>query len=35
MSSGNMETTNEMLTMMMVFLPYRKGDENILLEVPK
>jgi hypothetical protein len=35
MSSGNMETTNEMLTMMMVFLPYRKGDENIVLDVPR
>jgi hypothetical protein len=34
-SSGNMETTNEMLTLLMVFLPYRKGDENLVLEVPK
>jgi hypothetical protein len=34
-SSANMETTNEMLTMMMVFLPYRKGDEDLLVEVPK
>jgi hypothetical protein len=35
MSSGNMETTNEMLTMIMVFLPYRKGDENLVIDVPK
>lgn len=35
MSSGNMETTNEMLTMLMVFLPYKKGDENLLLDIPK
>ena len=34
-SSGNMETTNEMMTMMMVFLPYRKGDETLLIDVPK
>lgn len=34
-SSGNMETTNEMMTMMMVFLPYRKGDEELMIEVPK
>jgi len=34
-SSGNMETTNEMMTMMMVFLPYRKGDEELLIDVPK
>lgn len=35
MSSGNMETTNEMLTMIMVFLPYRKGDEQLVFDVPK
>jgi hypothetical protein len=34
-SSGNMETTNEMMTMMMVFLPYRKGDEELVIDVPK
>jgi hypothetical protein len=34
-SSGNMETTNEMMTMMMVFLPYRKGDEELMIDVPK
>lgn len=34
-SSGNMETTNEMMTMMMVFLPYRKGDEELVVDVPK
>lgn len=35
MSSGNMETTNEMLTMLMVFLPYQPGDENLVVDVPK
>lgn len=35
MSSGNMETTNEMLTMIMVFLPYKKGDEQLIIDVPK
>lgn len=34
-SSGNMETTNEMMTMMMVFLPYKKGDESLVIDVPK
>jgi hypothetical protein len=33
-SSGNMETTSEMLTMIMVFLPYRPGDEQADLSVP-
>lgn len=27
-SKGNMATTDEMLTMMMMYLPYRKGDEK-------
>ncbi len=31
-SSGDMNSTNEMLTLMMVFLPYKEGDENISLE---
>lgn len=35
MSSGNMETTNEMLTMIMVFLPYQKGDETLTIDIPK
>ncbi|MFN5641158.1 MAG: cytochrome c [Sphingobacteriales bacterium] len=35
MSTGNMETTNEMLTMLMVFLPYKSGDENLGIDVPK
>jgi hypothetical protein len=33
-SSGNMETTSEMLTMIMVFLPYLPGDEQADLSVP-
>lgn len=32
MSSGDMRSNDEMLTLMMVFLPYREGDENISLE---
>jgi hypothetical protein len=32
MSSGDMNSTSEMLTLMMVFLPYREGDENISLQ---
>ena len=32
MSSGDMRTNDEMLTLMMVFLPYKEGDENISLE---
>lgn len=31
-STGDMNSTNEMLTLMMVFLPYKEGDENIVLE---
>ncbi len=31
-SFGDMQSTNEMLTLMMVFLPYKPGDENISLE---
>lgn len=31
-SSGDMNSMNEMLTLMMVFLPYKEGDENISLE---
>jgi len=33
-SSGNMEMTNEMLTLLMVFLPYKPGDENLEIVVP-
>ena len=28
-SSGDMKTTSEMLTLMMIFLPYEEGDENL------
>jgi hypothetical protein len=31
-SYGDMHSTDEMLTLMMVFLPYQKGDENISLQ---
>lgn len=31
-SQGNMATTDEMLTMMMMYVPYRKGDENLILD---
>ena len=31
-SYGDMKTTDEMMTLMMIFLPYRQGDENIDLE---
>lgn len=31
-STGDMNSTNEMLTLMMVFFPYKEGDENILLD---
>ena len=31
-SYGDMKTTDEMMTLMMIFLPYRPGDENIDLE---
>jgi hypothetical protein len=29
---GDMRTTDEMMTLMMGFLPYEKGDEEISLE---
>lgn len=32
MSSGDMRSTDEMLTLMMIFLPYKEGDEDISLE---
>jgi hypothetical protein len=31
-SMGDMKTTDEMMTLMMGFLPYKQGDENIDLE---
>ena len=31
-SFGDMKTTDEMMTLMMIFLPYKPGDENISLE---
>jgi len=31
-SYGDMKTTDEMMTLMMIFLPYKEGDENINLE---
>ena len=31
-STGDMNSTSEMMTLMMVFLPYKEGDENISLE---
>lgn len=31
-SAGDMTTTNEMMTLMMGFLPYKEGDEKINLE---
>jgi hypothetical protein len=34
-STGDMKSTDEMLTLMMVFLPYQKGDENLVLEDTK
>jgi len=30
-SSGDMQSKNEMLTLLLVFLPYKEGDENISL----
>jgi len=27
-----MRTTDEMMTLMMIFMPYQKGDENIELQ---
>jgi Copper type II ascorbate-dependent monooxygenase, C-terminal domain. len=32
MSTGDMKSTDEMLTLMMIFLPYKEGDENLSLE---
>ena len=34
-STGDMKSTDEMLTLMMVFLPYQKGDENLVLDDKK
>ena len=31
-SSGNMRSTDEMLTLLMVYLPYQEGDEKIATE---
>jgi len=31
-SRGDMQSTDEMLTLLMIFLPYEEGDENISLE---
>ncbi len=31
-SRGDMKTTDEMMTLMMIFLPYREGDEKIKLD---
>jgi hypothetical protein len=31
-SNGDMKSTDEMMTLLMVFLPYEKGDENIVLK---
>jgi hypothetical protein len=31
-SYGDMKTTDEMMTLMMIFMPYKEGDENINLE---
>ena len=31
-STGDMKSTDEMMTLMMVFLPYQPGDENLILE---
>ena len=31
-SSGDMKTTDEMLTLVMIFLPYIKGDEEITMK---
>ena len=31
-SSGDMRSTDEMMTLLMIFLPYEKGDENIELD---
>ncbi|HLG40047.1 MAG TPA: hypothetical protein VI461_10275, partial [Chitinophagaceae bacterium] len=34
-STGDMKSTDEMMTLMMVFLPYKPGDENFILEERK
>lgn len=31
-SRGDMKTTDEMMTLMMIFLPYKEGDEKLVLE---
>ena len=31
-ASGNMKSTDEMLTLLMVYLPYKEGDENVATE---
>jgi len=31
-SRGDMKSTDEMMTLMMIFVPYKPGDENISLE---
>ena len=31
-SFGDMHSTDEMMTLLMIFLPYEKGDENINLQ---
>ena len=31
-SSGDMKSVDEMMTLMMVFLPYQPGDENLVLD---
>jgi hypothetical protein len=32
LSKGDMLTTDEMLTLLMIFLPYKEGDESISLQ---
>lgn len=34
-SSGDMKSVDEMMTLMMVFLPYQPGDENLVLDDKK
>jgi len=31
-SRGDMKTTDEMMTLMMIFLPYKEGDEKLVLD---
>lgn len=31
-SRGDMKTTDEMMTLMMIFLPYKEGDETLVLD---